>query len=143
MQSPPAPQCPQVVDPGIDFMAHVLLQQLAPHPGTLAVGIKPSVYSLLQLDRPLMVLVTTDSCGAKDHVLTNLSTMCSAMGVPVVYTLSRRHMGEACKLACPISAVAVCEVLDERSRMLLASIAHRAARAYGDWIATAAAGIAP
>ena len=139
-----APRCPQTVEPGIDFMSHLLLQHLAQGEGNLAVGIKPAALSLIQPERPIMVMLTTDTTGTiKDCVLSNLCNLCGAMGVPVVYTLSRRHMGEACMAPCGVGAVAILRVPDEH-RELLATIARRAARAWTDWaMATAAAGGTP
>lgn len=133
------PACPQLVDSRIDLIAHVLLQELSDQPGSLTLGIKQSAIALLQMERPLTVLLTTDAGGAaKDAVMANLATMCGAIGVPVIYTLSRQHMGRACRSSWPVSAVAIHAVRGDRARMLLGAMTERAAAAVSGWLAAAA-----
>lgn len=126
-----APQCPQMVDPGIDFLSHVLLQRLRGR-GCLMTGIRQSVVALLQAARPTVLLVTTET-GSNSAVLANLATVSCMLGVPVVYTLSRRHMGEACGAPCGISAVAIMDEAPEDTDMILTAILERAAKAWREF----------
>lgn len=136
----PPPSCPQLVEPGIDLMAHLLLQRLTVQRGALAVGIKQVAISLLQRQLPLAVLITTEGPRSEtDPVMDNLRTMCTALCVPIIFALSRRHMGEAVRAPCGVSAVAVCRAPDERSRVLLSGLAARAERAVRQWVAAASA----
>jgi ribosomal protein L30E len=137
----PSPCLPQKVEPGIDFLAHVLLQRLGGEAGgRLITGIRSGAVAMVQPTRPIALFLTTDGCGSdKDVVKNNLATVACAVGVPVVYTLSRRHMGEACGVSFGISAVAIARVDDEQSSQLLASIMDRAAKAYDNGMEAAVA----
>ena len=127
-----APPCPQLVEPGIDFLSHVLLQRLSSE-GCLVVGIRQAAVALLQATQPIVLMLTTDSCSlANGVVLSNLASVACLLGVPVVYTLSRRHMGEACGAPCAIGAVAVMNAPQD-SKVILAAILERAAKAWREF----------
>lgn len=129
-QSGPPSRCVQVIEPGIDFMAHVLLQHL--DDSCMVIGIKEVAVDILQPERPLVVIVTRDRC-EKDDVLANLAVCCMALGVPVVYALSRFHMGKACGTRRGISAVSIRKVNGPRGAMLLSAVFERAAKACVQW----------
>lgn len=126
-----APTCPQMVDPCIDVLAHCLIRRLgAQH---AASGIRHATYSLLQPRRPVVMILTTESTAA-DALTLNLASLANAVGVPVVWALSREHMGLACGSPRPASACAVLGVPDEHADGLLHAMLKRAEAASAAWM---------
>lgn len=120
-----APVCPQLVDPGIDVLAHCLIRRL----GTVnaASGIKRAVCSLLHAQRPLVMILSYESAGPScDAMLLNLAALANVCGVPVVWALSREHMAVACGSPRGTSAVAVLHSPDVHADALLQAMLKRA-----------------
>lgn len=128
-----APTCPQLVDPGIDVLAHCLIRQLVDEQH-MASGMRRATYSLLQPRPPLVMILTTESSGRGDALTLNLAALANATGVPVVWALSREHMGLACGSPRPASACAVLGVPDEHADELLRAMLKRAEAASAAWM---------
>lgn len=131
MALPPA--CPQLVDPRIDVLAHCLIQRLVDDEH-MASGMRRATYSLLQPTRPLVMILTTECTGhGCDAMGLNLAALANAAGVPVVWALSREHMGRACGSPRPTSACAVLGLPDEHAKGLLCAMLTHAEAASAAW----------
>lgn len=121
---------PQLIDPSLDGMAYLLIKRVRQCPSTgMATGIRGTKRAIFARIKPSIIVACTDAYGYVNDHLDDMRATAASRGIPVVYALSRKLLGEACGLRKPISAVALGEMADEDSRMLLGIVMARAAEA--------------
>lgn len=125
-------RCPQLIDPQIAFLSWLLLRR----PRVQAVsGLKNArkfVKGGAGVARPVILLACVDvNAGFMHDKLSVLRAMACAAGVPVVHSMTRRHLGQALGLGFSVSVVCVMSVPDDReTRLLLRRVMALADRAY-------------
>lgn len=131
----------QLIDPVLDFLVYHLLTRLTVG-RDLYTGVKFCRGTLMgDRRRPLLLLCHAENLHGpeRDRPLQKLLDLAVAHGVPVVYSLRRHAMGDACGLPHGISAVAVMGVPDGDARELLAMVMRRGAEACRGFVEACAA----
>lgn len=128
--------CPQLIDPALDYLSHLLLTSLRGSAGSFQCGVRVSRRLVKERMKPLMIIVCTDAFGADTAVLLEeLRLEASIAGIPVVHALSRRGLGGACGTKHCLTSVAVMHSPNEHTQRLMGLIMQKAADAYAGYIA--------
>jgi len=101
-------------------------------------GMKPCRRALHGEKKPVLMVLCIDAFGFEAAgVLTDLRCAAGSAGVPVVHSLTRRSLGNACGAKHCLTALAVMSLDDGDgfSQRLLAEIMRRATDAYGGYLA--------
>lgn len=126
--------CPQMIDPCIDVLAHCLIQRLRPE--DIDSGIRRATCSLLATQRPVVMILSRESNGEDaDGLLINLARLAALSGVPVVWALTREHLGTLCGSPRPVSAMSIMRLPDHHANELLHVMLKRAKKACDAWLA--------